>query len=72
MILSPNNTPILDIYEFTDKWPDYDYAVYFDSNGKDIVKVNSKKEKEKEEESTSRDKPYSIIDMNDEIENWYK
>lgn len=36
MILSPNNTPILDIEEFTSKYPNHDYTAYFDSNGKDI------------------------------------
>lgn len=33
MILSPNNTPILDIEEFTSQYPNHNYATYFDSNG---------------------------------------
>ena len=37
MILSSNNTPILDIEEFTKQYPNHDYAIYFDSNGKWII-----------------------------------
>lgn len=40
MILNPNNTPILDIEEFTKQYANHDYSIYFDTSGRYAVKVS--------------------------------